>query len=114
MKVVRLSALVRAAFTPRKYSWNSFLLEVESSGRKDYNNKNFSDSFGNRTRDFPACSAVHQPTASLLYFQVAQHVNVNKTCIIHQSLHQAAPNVYKNGNYSSDAIGYRTRDLPVL
>jgi len=29
--VVRLSALRTAAFTPRKYSWYSFLLEAEST-----------------------------------------------------------------------------------
>jgi hypothetical protein len=35
--------------------------------------KNFNDTIGNRTRDFPACSAVPQPTAPpaacpLIYF----------------------------------------------
>src|SRR5215475_7292663 len=44
MKVVSLSAYVPAAFTPRKYSWYSFLLEAESTpgpwcGRKDYVNE---------------------------------------------------------------------------
>jgi hypothetical protein len=51
--------------TPRKYSWYSFLLEVESSpgplcGRKDYVN----DTMGNRTHDLPVCSAVPKPTAA--------------------------------------------------
>jgi hypothetical protein len=46
MKVVRLSALSLAAFTPRKYSWYSFMLEAESTpgpqcGRKDYVNEKF-------------------------------------------------------------------------
>jgi len=31
MKMVRLSALALAAFTPTKYSWYSFLLEAEST-----------------------------------------------------------------------------------
>ena len=31
MKVVRLSALRTGRFTPRKYSWYSFLLEAEST-----------------------------------------------------------------------------------
>jgi len=31
MKVVRLSAHAPATFTPRKYSWYSFLLEAEST-----------------------------------------------------------------------------------
>ena len=51
-----------AAFTPRKYSWYSFLFESESipapqCGRKDYL------TIGNRARDLPTCSAVPQPTA---------------------------------------------------
>jgi hypothetical protein len=51
----------------RKYSWYSFLLEAESTpgplcSRKDYVMKNSSDTIGNRTRNFPACSAVPQPT----------------------------------------------------
>jgi hypothetical protein len=48
----------------QEYHWYSFLLEAESTrgswcGRKDYVN----GPFGNRTCDFPACSAVPQPTA---------------------------------------------------
>jgi hypothetical protein len=39
IKVVRLSTYAPAAFTPRKYSWYSFLLEAESTGRKDYVNE---------------------------------------------------------------------------
>jgi len=57
------------AFTPRKHSWYSFLLEAESTpgpycGQKDsVNEKTSNDITGNRTRDLPACSAVPQPTA---------------------------------------------------
>jgi hypothetical protein len=41
MKMLRLSALSPAAFSPRKYSWYSFLLEAESTlgpqcGLKNY------------------------------------------------------------------------------
>jgi hypothetical protein len=55
-----------AAFTPRKYSWYSFLLEAESTpesqcGREDYVNEKFNDTIGNRPRDLPVCSAVLQP-----------------------------------------------------
>src|SRR5215510_16013838 len=59
-----------AAFTPRKYSWYSFLLETESTpghsatGRiMSMNNSN--DTIGNRSRDFPVCSVLPQPTAPL-------------------------------------------------
>jgi hypothetical protein len=46
MKVVRLSAFALATFTPRKYSWYSFLLEAESTpeswySQKDYVNEKF-------------------------------------------------------------------------
>jgi hypothetical protein len=46
MKVVRLSALCNPAFTPREYSWYSFLLKAESTpgpqgGRKDYVTEKF-------------------------------------------------------------------------
>ena len=63
MKVVRLSALRTGRLYPTKYSWYSFLLETESNpgplcGRKNYVIKNCSDTIGNRTRDFPACSEV--------------------------------------------------------
>jgi len=57
-----------AAFTPRKYSCYSFLLEAESTpgtqcGRKDYVDEKFQWHIGNRTRDHTVCSAVPQPTA---------------------------------------------------
>jgi hypothetical protein len=41
---------------PRKYFWYSVLLEAESTPGPGIMS-------GNRTRDFPACSAVRQPTA---------------------------------------------------
>ena len=58
------TALRTGPLYPRKSSWYSFLLEAESipgpqSGRMEVN-----DTFGNRTRDLPAYSAVPQPTAS--------------------------------------------------
>ena len=51
-----------AAFTPTKYSWYSFLLEVESTprpqcDRKDFMSvKNSNDTIWNRTSDLPICS----------------------------------------------------------
>ena len=66
--MVRLSAGTPAAFTPRKYSWYSFLLEVEwpqghSADRRIMPNSN--DIIDNWTRDLLSCSAVPQPTAPL-------------------------------------------------
>jgi hypothetical protein len=50
------------AFTPRKYSWYSFSLGVESTpgpwyGRKESVNEKSSDTNGNRFRDRPTSSA---------------------------------------------------------
>jgi hypothetical protein len=44
-----------AAFTLRKYTWYSFLLEAESTGRI-MSLKNSNDTIRNRTRDLPVCS----------------------------------------------------------
>jgi hypothetical protein len=69
VKVARLSAIrTGRLYHPRKYSWYSFLLEAESTpgtqcGQKDYVNKNFKETTGNRIRDLQASSAVSQPTA---------------------------------------------------
>ena len=57
-----------ATFTPRKYSWYSFLLEAESTlgpqcDRKDYVNEKFQRHQRESNPDLPACSAVPQPTA---------------------------------------------------
>ena len=58
-----------AAFTPRIYSWYSFLLEAESTpgpytaAGRIMPMKNCNDTIGNRTRDISGCSAVPQPTA---------------------------------------------------
>ena len=58
----RLSALRTAAFTPRKYSWYSFLLEAESTpeplcDRKDFMSmKDSNDTSWDRTSDLPICS----------------------------------------------------------
>jgi hypothetical protein len=59
----------RQPLPPREYSWYSFLLRgwldpraiVRPKGLCQW--KNSIDTIGNRTRDFPACSAVLQPTA---------------------------------------------------
>jgi hypothetical protein len=55
-----------AAFTPRKYSWYSFLLEAQwtqghSVAGRIMSMKNSNDTIGNRPRDLPVCSAVPQP-----------------------------------------------------
>jgi len=53
----------------RKYSWYSLLFEnsrpsMPLYARKDYVNDKFQLHHRNWTRDFPACSAVSQPTAT--------------------------------------------------
>ena len=58
-----------AAFTHRKYSWCSFLLEAESTqghsaAGRIMSMKNSNNTIGNRTRDLPEYSAVPQTTAS--------------------------------------------------
>jgi hypothetical protein len=68
MKVVRfVSPKHRPPLSPRKYRY-SLLLEAESTpgqkcDQKDYVNENSNDTIGNRTRVFPACRTVVQPTA---------------------------------------------------
>ena len=54
-----------AAFTPKKYSWYSFLLEAEGhmAAGRIVSMKNSNDPIENRTRDHPICRAVPQPTA---------------------------------------------------
>ena len=59
-----------AAFTHRKYSWYSFLLETESTPGWNMSMKNSNGNFGNRTHVLPACSAVPQPTAPPLHLIV--------------------------------------------
>jgi hypothetical protein len=46
----------RSPLPPGKYSWYSFLLEAESTGRIVMKNSN--DTIGNQTRNLPTCSAV--------------------------------------------------------
>ena len=57
----------RPSLPPRNDSWYSFLLKAESTPRPQRGQKNchrkIHDPIGSRTRDFPACSAVPQPTA---------------------------------------------------
>jgi hypothetical protein len=51
----------RPPLPPRKYSWNSFLLEAESTHsatERIMSRKNSNDTIGNRTRDVPVCSVV--------------------------------------------------------
>ena len=57
----------RPLFTPRKYSWYSFLLEAESTpgpqcGQKDYVNEKL-QWHHRESNPRPSCSAVPQPTA---------------------------------------------------
>jgi len=70
MEVVRLSTLCTGClYPPKKYSCYSFLLEAESTPEtecswKGYVNGKFQKvTIGNQTCDFPASSAVPQPTA---------------------------------------------------
>jgi hypothetical protein len=61
-----VSATHRSSLPPRKCSWYSYLLEVES------------DYVGNRTQDIPPCSAIPQPTAPLrASFTVQETVSVS-------------------------------------
>ena len=66
--------------------------------------KNPNDTIGNRTRDLPPCSAVCQQTVPLWNCQAVQHVDVNKTCIIDQSIPQAALNMSRDGKYSESLV----------
>jgi len=52
----------RPPLPSRKYSWYSFLLEAESTGRI-MSIKTPSDTIGNRTLDLPDSSAAPQPSA---------------------------------------------------
>jgi hypothetical protein len=66
MKVVRgCQYYVPAAFTRRKYSRYSFLLQANrhqghSAAGRIMQMKNSDDTIGNRTRDLPACSTVYR------------------------------------------------------
>jgi hypothetical protein len=68
-KVVSLKH--RPHFTPRKYSWYSFLLEAESRPqghsaiRRIYVNEKFHDTIWDRTSDLLICSAVN-PSCSMM------------------------------------------------
>ena len=62
----------RPSLPPRKYSWYSFLLEVESTPGPQCARKNSSETIGDRTRDHQACREVPQPTA------VRRAPNLNK------------------------------------
>ena len=67
-KVVSLTH--RPPLHHRKYCWYAFLLEVEPThgpAGRIISMKN-SSAIGNRPRDFPACSAVTQPTAPPYFF----------------------------------------------
>jgi hypothetical protein len=57
----------RPSLPPRKYSWYSFLLEASqprghSATGRITSMKSSSNNKGNRTRVFPSCSVVSQPT----------------------------------------------------
>jgi hypothetical protein len=59
-----VSRIRRPPLPPRKYSWYSFLIHPQghSATRRIMSTKNSNDTIGDRTRYFPACSAVPQPT----------------------------------------------------
>jgi hypothetical protein len=68
-----------AAFTPRRYTWYSFLLEAESTqghsaAGRIMSMKNFNDTIGNRSRDRQVCSSVPQPLCRRLPRKV--HITV--------------------------------------
>jgi len=79
--------LSRPPLPPRKYSWYSFLLKVESpqghsAVGRIMSMKNSNYTIGNRTRDLPACNAVPQTTApprAPTVTEYKQNVNVNTT-----------------------------------
>jgi hypothetical protein len=81
----------RPPLSPRNYSWYSFLLEAESTpgpqcGRKDYANKNSSDTIGNRTSDLPACSTVPQSAAPSCTVDVGSLSNNDSVTFVHTKL----------------------------
>jgi hypothetical protein len=49
------------AFTSRKYSWYSFMLQAQATLGRIMSTKNSNDTIENRSRDIPVCSAVPQP-----------------------------------------------------
>jgi hypothetical protein len=53
----------RPPLPPRNHSWYSFLLEGHSAARRVMSMKNSNDNIRDRTRDFPTCSVMPQPTA---------------------------------------------------
>jgi len=71
MNVVRLSALRTGRLYPQGNIPGTHFFQRLSQPQnhsavgKIISMKNFHDTIGNRTRDFPACSAVPQPTAPL-------------------------------------------------
>jgi hypothetical protein len=83
-----------AGFTPRKYSWYSFLLEAESpqghsAAGRIMSMKNSNETIGNRSRDLPVCSAMPQPTAP---------PRTHKWCNYNLPTHSVWMNVFKHDN----------------
>ena len=70
-----------AAFTLRKCSWYSFLLEAECDRKYFTSMKNSNDTTANRTRDLSAGSAVPQPNAPPRAPNLAYHTQINYSCV---------------------------------
>ena len=87
MKVVRLLALrTGRLYLPGNIPGTHFCqrlsrLQGHSAGRRNMSIKISSGTIGNRTRDLPACSAVHQPTVSPGAPHIFQHKDENKTTL---------------------------------
>ena len=65
---MKVRLLTPAAFTPRKYSSYTFLLEGES----------INDTIGNRTRKLPSCSAMYQSTGPPHVIVSVNHGSLSK------------------------------------
>ena len=102
MKVVRLPALCTGHQYPlgnipgTHFCYRLSKPQGHSSDRRIMSMKNSKDIIGNRTHDFPACSAVPQPTASprapgtncnLLYYPDDDHISSWNISIMNNTFH---------------------------